>query len=218
MCMHVSLDTQNHAICLALALDNLARICSSTCYQSLCYFSYCTIYKHLMLALCKEYKCFIQIFLLLSYMGALWILFWLASIPGDLRIRFHLEKWVTSKSHHPLHTISKEEKVFLLCKGNYLKDIFTISHFSFELYPALILSLLLNGLQKIGKYGLKTPLCPLQQITVSHTCKPSNIVVCGVLIYSSYCKLPLPGKIASLIRMANSHWTFALALRTGLII
>lgn len=113
--MRVSLDTQNHTIYLALPLDYLTHICSSTCFQSLCYFSYHTIYKHLMLAICKEHKFFIQLFLLLSYVDALWILFCLASVTEDLRIRYHLEKLVTSKSHHPLYAISKEEKYNFHC-------------------------------------------------------------------------------------------------------
>lgn len=88
--------------------------------------------------------------------------------------------------------------------------------FHFELYPALFLSLLLNGLKKIGKYWLRTPLCPLSQIRVSHISKTWNSVVCGVLIYSIYCTLPAWDD--SLTDQNFQHWTFALPLRTGLII
>lgn len=70
---------------------------------------------------------FMQLFLLLSYEGALWILFWLASVTEDLRRRKHLKKWITLKSHLPLYTTSKEEKEFSLCKGSYLKAVFNIS-------------------------------------------------------------------------------------------
>lgn len=119
-----------------------------------------------MLAICKEYKFFIQHFLLLSYEGALWILFWLASITEDLRVRYHLEKLVI----HSLQFIKKKKNFY--CAKEITWNLFSLYEGGILLfptwYPTLFLSFLSNRLKKIGKYWLKTPLCPLSQITVSH--------------------------------------------------
>lgn len=128
------------------------------------------------------------------------ILFWLATITDGMRVRYHLEKWITSKSHHPLYRISKLAKGFSLCKGNYLKVVSTISRvfFScFEPYPAFLLSPLFNGLKRVEKYWSETSFCPLPEITMClsavYSCKlsdtPVSVVFLLILRIANYLSL-----------------------------
>lgn len=99
-----------------------------------------------MLAICKEYKFFIQHFLLLSYVGALWILFWLASITEDLRVRYHLEKLFI----HSLQFIKKKKNFY--CAKEITWNLFSLYEggiFLFRTwYPTLFFVIPIKQIEK----------------------------------------------------------------------